>query len=189
MNGAVLIVDSDAAMAQRLHDQLAGLGHTLEVALHGGDALMLASLSRPDVVVLDTDLCDRSGLEVMRELHELDRSIEVVLLGGSDDDASGRAAVKAGAFDYLRKPVGVDALARAVAIAVAASHRSRPAVVVPFRNEHRVTPATPSDAAEQTCAVCNELIPDLTRAVAYKRTLFHPECWRERRRRRADASR
>jgi len=189
MNGAILIVDSDAAMAQRLHDQLADLGHAIEVALHGGDALMLASLSRPDVVVLDIDLCDRSGLEVMRELHEFDKSIEVVLLGGSHDDAAGRAALKAGAFDYLHKPVGVDALSRAVAIAVAASQGSRPGVVVPFRSEPRVTPATPAEAEEQACAACKQLVPDLTRAVAYKRALFHPECWRERRRRRADTSR
>ena len=63
MSGAILIVESDAALAQSLHDGLAGLGYTVELALHGGDGLMLASLSRPDVVILDADLCDRTAIE------------------------------------------------------------------------------------------------------------------------------
>ena len=184
MSGAILIVESDAALAQSLHDGLAGLGYTVELALHGGDGLMLASLSRPDVVVLDVDLCDRTGLEVMRQLHELDKSIAVVMLGDSGDDASGRVALKAGAFDYLTKLIDAHDLAHAVARAAAAGQGSRPGVVVPFRNE-RVSPATPSDTTGQPCAACDQVVPDLTRAVAYKRALFHPECWLQRRKQRA----
>ncbi len=172
MSGAILIVESDAALAQSLHDGLAGLGYTVELALHGGDGLMLASLSRPDVVILDVELCDRTGLEVMRQLHELDTSIAVVMLGDSGDGPARRVALKAGAFDYLRKPVEADDLARAVA---AASQGSCPGVVVPFRNERRTS--TPFDGPGQPCAACDQVIPDLARAVGYKRALFHPECW------------
>lgn len=182
MSGAILIVESDAALAQSLHDGLAGLGYTVELALHGGDGLMLASLSRPDVVILDADLCDRTGLEVMRQLHELDKSIAVVMLGDSGGDAARREALKAGAFDYLRKPVEAADLAHAVA---AASQGSRPGVVVPFRNERRASPAAPFDASGQPCAACGQAIPDLSRAVGYKRALFHPECWLQRRKQRA----
>jgi two-component system response regulator RegA len=180
MSGAILIVESDAALAQSLHDGLASLGYTVELALHGGDGLMLASLSRPDVVILDADLCDRTGLEVMCQLHELDKSIAVVMLGDSGGDAARRVALKAGAIDYLRKPVEADDLAHAVA---AASQGSRPGVVVPFRNERRA--AAPFDASGQPCAACGQAIPDPSRAVGYKRALFHPECWLQRRNQRA----
>src|SRR5437016_13278786 len=92
MSGAILIVESDAALAQSLHDGHAGLGYTVELALHGGDGLMLASLSRPDVVILDVELCDRTGLEVMRQLHELDTSIAVVMLSDSGDGPARRSS-------------------------------------------------------------------------------------------------
>jgi len=181
MSGAILIVESDAALAQSLHDGLAALGYTVELALHGGDGLMLASLSRPDVVILDVDLCDRPGLEVMHQLHAIDTSIAVIMLDDSADDAARRVALKAGAFDSLRKPVEADELARVVA---AASEGSRPGVVVPFRNERRPSTAAPFDSPEQPCAACNQAISDLSRAVGYKRALFHPECWLQRRKQR-----
>jgi DNA-binding response OmpR family regulator len=182
MSGAILIVESDAALAQSLHDGLAALGYTVELALHGGDGLMLASLSRPDVVILDVDLCDRPGLEVMHQLHAIDASIAVIMLDDSADDAARRVALKAGAFDSLRKPVEAGELARVVA---AASEGSRPGVVVPFRNERRPSTAAPFDSPEQPCAACNQAISDLSRAVGYKRALFHPECWLQRRKQRA----
>src|SRR5437867_11437435 len=116
---------------------------------------MLASLSRPNVVILDVELCDRTGLEVMRQLHELDTSIAVVMLGDSGDGTARRVALKAGAFDYLRKPVEADDLARAVA---AASQGSCPRVVVPFRHERRT--ATPCDAPGRPCSACDQAIPD-----------------------------
>src|SRR5207245_9505154 len=134
MSGAILIVESDAALAQSLHDGLAGLGYTVELALHGGDGLMLASLSRPDVVILDVELCDRTGPEVMRQLHELDTSSAVVMLGDSGDGTARRVALKAGAFAHLRQPVEADAPARP---ASAASERSWRGVSVPLPTQRR----------------------------------------------------
>jgi DNA-binding response OmpR family regulator len=184
MTGAILIVDSDPALAQWLHDRLAEFGHAVEVALHGGDALMLASLVRPDAVMMDADLCDRSGLDVLRELKELDASIAVVLLSAAVDQAFMRSARRLGALECLQKPVDLGVLRSAATLAVAAGRQHSPdAVVVPFRSDG-TTPATPFDGAEQLCAACRAPVADLTRAVAYKRAVFHPECWLARRRQR-----
>src|SRR2546430_1999303 len=162
MSGAILIVESDAALAQSLHDGLAGLGYTVELALHGGDGLMLASLSRPDVVILDADLCDRTGLEVMRQLHELDKSIAVVMLGDSGGDAARREALKAGAFDYLRKPVEAADLAHAGA---AAGPGARPGVVVSVCHERRGWPAAAVRAVGETRGARRRAVARISRGV------------------------
>lgn len=65
----------------------------------------LFSTTRPDAVILDVLLPDRTGLEVFRELHRLDPKVPVILItaGGTSDTAI--EAMKLGAFDYLLKPL------------------------------------------------------------------------------------
>lgn len=63
------------------------------------------ALSRPDAVILDVLLPDRTGLDVFGEMHRIDPKVPVVLItaGGTSDTAI--EAMKLGAFDYLLKPL------------------------------------------------------------------------------------
>ena len=136
--GSILIVDDEAAVAEMLRDIFLSEGYAVDRASNGGDALMLASLSRPDAVVLDMKLPDTTGAEVLARLRELDDSIPVLMLSGSDDEDLARALLKAGAMEYIRKPFDFDHLTRAASLAVEVGKgRARRGVVVPFDPERR----------------------------------------------------
>ena len=140
--GAILIVDDEPAVAEMLRDIFMAQGYAVDGASNGGDALMLASLSRPDAIILDIKLPDTTGAEVLARLQEFDASIPVVMLSGSDDEDQARALLKSGAMDYIRKPFQFDQLLQAVSLAVEVGKgRPRRGVVLPFHPDRRRRPA------------------------------------------------
>lgn len=144
--GSVLIVDDEPAVAEMLRDIFTAQGYAVDGASNGGDAVMLASLSRPDAVILDIKLPDTTGAEVLARLQELDASIPVVMLSGSDDEDLARSLLKAGAMDYIRKPFQFDQLLQAVSLAVEVGKgRPRRGVVLPFHPDRRRRPAPPAE--------------------------------------------
>jgi DNA-binding response OmpR family regulator len=143
--GSILIVDDEPAVAEMLRDIFVAQGYDVDGASNGGDAVMLASLSRPDAVILDIKLPDTTGAEVLARLHELDESIPVVMLSGSDDEDLARGLLKAGAMDYIRKPFQFDQLVQAVSLAVEVGKgRPRRGVVLPVHPDRRRRPVVPT---------------------------------------------
>src|SRR6266851_5425529 len=67
---------------------------------------------RPDVVVLDLQLPDRSGLEVFQEIKSLDPRRPVIFITAHGTTEAAIEAMKGGAFDYLVKPVDLDRLSQ-----------------------------------------------------------------------------
>ncbi|HEY8731169.1 MAG TPA: response regulator [Candidatus Limnocylindria bacterium] len=69
------------------------------------DALAQAEAERPDLVLLDIYLPDRSGLEVLRELHATGRpSVDVIAITAANDVETLRSALQGGVIHYLVKP-------------------------------------------------------------------------------------
>ena len=140
--GSILIVDDEPDIGTMLSDDLRVHGYRVDVAFHAGDAVMLASLDRPDAVILDLMLPEISGEQIFQNLQALDRSIAIVLLTGMADETVARALLRAGAFDYLRKPPDFERLHAAMALAVAAGReKTRPGTIVPFTSDRRTPPA------------------------------------------------
>ena len=76
-----------------------GVAHTAR------DALARADLEHPDLVLLDIYLPDRSGLEVLRELHSTGRpSVDVIAITAANDVETLRSALQGGVMHYLVKP-------------------------------------------------------------------------------------
>jgi DNA-binding response OmpR family regulator len=136
--GSILIVDDEQAVAEMLRDIFEAQGYAVDCAGNGGDALMLASLNRPDAVILDMKLPDTTGADVLARIRSLDDSIPVVMLSGGDDADMARALLKAGAIDYLSKPFQFDQLTQTIALAVEVGRgRPRRGVVLPFHPDRR----------------------------------------------------
>jgi len=102
-----LIVDDDFRVAEihrgfieRLPSfSVVGIAHTAR------DALARAEHDRPDLVLLDIYLPDRSGLEVLRELHSTGRpSVDVIAITAANDVETLRSALQGGVVHYLVKP-------------------------------------------------------------------------------------
>jgi two-component system response regulator RegA len=69
---------------------------------------MLARDNRPEFAVLDMRLSEGSGLELLKTLRDLRPDIRIVIVTGYGNIATAVAAIKAGAADYLAKPVDAD---------------------------------------------------------------------------------
>ena len=140
--GSILIVDDEPDIGAMLAADFRPRGYKVDVAQHAGDAVMLATLERPDAVILDLMLPEISGEEIFHQLRTLDPSIAIVLLTGMADETLARALLRAGAFDYLRKPPDFDRLHAAIAVAVTAGRaRTRAGTIVPLASERWTAPA------------------------------------------------
>jgi DNA-binding response OmpR family regulator len=108
---------------------------------------MLASLERPDAVILDLMLPEISGEQIFHKLRALDDSIAIVMLTGMADESVARGLLRAGAFDYLSNPPDFQRLYAAMALAMAAGRgKSRPGTVVPFLSDRPTPPIAPVGA-------------------------------------------
>lgn len=108
----VLVVDDDFRVAS-VHASYASSVEGFEVvavAHTAADALRAVDELRPDLVLLDNYLPDRSGLEMCAQLAGAACDVMMITADGSAESV--RAALSAGAVNYLLKPFGVDQLVR-----------------------------------------------------------------------------
>ena len=110
----VLVVDDDASARAALVRLLEQDGYSVESAESGAKALVLASERAPDVVVTDFKMPEMDGVVLLGKLKEQDRQLPVILATSFSDVASAIAAMRAGAEDYLTKPIDMDALEVAI---------------------------------------------------------------------------
>lgn len=120
MTGLVRLVDDDedlrAAQVQTL--QMAGF----QVQGFGLAAEALKGVTRdfPGVILSDVRMPGMDGLQLFGHLHGIDPDLPVILLTGHGDVPMAVAALKAGAYDFLTKPVGRDVLLAALNRALSA---------------------------------------------------------------------
>jgi DNA-binding NtrC family response regulator len=107
---SVLIIDDERVLAGAMHDYLARHGFEPIVAGSGEEGLELFRASETDLVVLDYRLPGADGVAVLRELKGLAPHVEVVLLTAHGTVKTAVDAMRAGAFDYLTKPVDLEEL-------------------------------------------------------------------------------
>ncbi|MFY9252123.1 MAG: sigma-54 dependent transcriptional regulator [Fuerstiella sp.] len=100
---------------------------TAETAAQGVQAV---AEDRPDVIVLDLNLPDGSGLECFERIKEIDRRIPVIFITGHGTVESAIEATKQGAFDYLFKPLELPELKELVAKAIRLSEMVKTTPVV-----------------------------------------------------------
>jgi two-component system response regulator ResD len=100
---SVLVVDDEPTITHVVSRYLERAGYATRVAGDGAEALRLAAIERPDLVVLDLMLPGLDGLEVMRRLQERER-VSVILLTAKGEAADRIAGLRQGADDYVVKP-------------------------------------------------------------------------------------
>jgi FixJ family two-component response regulator len=124
VRSVVFVVDDDSRVRDALTTLLASAG--LEVAAFASATAFLEA-DKPDApacLLLDLDLPDISGLELQKELLER-QAPPIVFLTGHGDIPSSVKAMKAGAVEFLSKPVGDDELLRAIDAAIAVDRTAR----------------------------------------------------------------
>jgi DNA-binding response OmpR family regulator len=117
-SATVLVVDDEPTIVEVVGSYLERAGFAVERAMDGPEALRLAELHRPDLVVLDLMLPGLDGLEVMRRLHERPgKRVAVILLTARGEANDRLVGLRHGADDYVVKPFSpAELVARAEAV-------------------------------------------------------------------------
>ena len=126
MQGCVHIVDDDASFRTAMERRLKFAGY--EVATYASAEHLLDRLpseSVPGCVLVDVRMPGLSGPELQERLSELGATLPIIFLTGHPDIRATVCAIKAGADDFLTKPVTSDDLLKAIARAIAQHEVSR----------------------------------------------------------------
>jgi two-component system KDP operon response regulator KdpE len=102
----VLVVDDEPPIRRFLRTSLGAAGHHIVTAEDAAGALKSLAAEKPDLVILDLGLPDRSGLEVIADIRK-HSAVPIVVLSARDDERSKVEALDLGADDYLSKPFGM----------------------------------------------------------------------------------
>jgi DNA-binding NtrC family response regulator len=105
MLGRVLLVDDEPDQVALLRAMLTPLGMEVATAESTEQALQLFRRQPVDLVVTDLHLPGASGIDLIRQLREMDTPPAVVLITGEGSVSSAVEALKLGASDYLQKPI------------------------------------------------------------------------------------
>jgi len=106
----ILAIDDEPAMTEWLKILLEHAGYEVKTALIGTRGEELFKAWGPDAVVTDMVLPDMDGIELVRKLKQLNPESEVIVITGQGNIPRSVEAVKAGAFDFLEKPVDPERL-------------------------------------------------------------------------------
>lgn len=101
---SILVVDDEKNQREILETILSGEGYDVTTASSGEAAMKFVEARRFDLVLTDLKMTGMSGLELLKELTNFDKSIIVILLTAHGSVDSAVDALRLGAFDYLQKP-------------------------------------------------------------------------------------
>src|ERR1700733_749757 len=120
-NGRTILVSEDELEVRAyLEMALKCLGYTVELAQDGDEVLACLQTSRVDIsaVLLDIMMPNRDGMETLREIRKIDPALPVIIVSGASCTMNIVTAMKAGATDFLCKPVLHEDLQKALARAM-----------------------------------------------------------------------
>jgi len=127
----LLVIDDEESVRYSFHYVFEEDDVRVLSAGTGSEGLALLAEHVPDVVVLDLQLPDGSGLDFFREIRALDRKRPVIFMTAHGTTDAAIEAMKNGAFDYLVKPVDLDRLSQILGRAFEAAHLMRVPALLP----------------------------------------------------------
>lgn len=109
-NETILVVDDEPKLSRSLALILQRAGHVVTTAASAGEAMQLLQAGAYDLVFLDIKLPDQSGIHLLSQIRSLYPEMPVLMLTAHASLESAIEAVRAGARDYLLKPIDPQAI-------------------------------------------------------------------------------
>jgi DNA-binding NtrC family response regulator len=107
---AILLVDDDAAFRHVMSGELRRLGHDVQTASTGEEAIRVAEQLDPAVVLMDLRLPGMDGLSAMKAIRARNPAAEIIMLTGNGTIDTAIESIRVGAFDYVIKPCPLEEL-------------------------------------------------------------------------------
>jgi two-component system, LuxR family, response regulator FixJ len=140
----ILVADDDASVCDALTYLLTPGGFRVTSFGEGASLLAAARARAPACIILDVQLPDRSGLEVLRELNAPDYPAPIIVISGHCDIPMAVDAIKHGALDLIEKPFAPETMLARVREAVNGWRRRMdaggPSLPPTFPGRHLLTP-------------------------------------------------
>lgn len=141
----VIIVDDDASVREALSELIASAGFRSVGFSSTRDLLDADLLDQPGCLILDVRMPGASGLDLQHVLSQSGNPKPIIFLTGHGDIPMTVQAMKAGAVDFLTKPVRDQTLLDAVAAGIAMDARRRTDAAIVKRNVDRLQTLTPRE--------------------------------------------
>ncbi len=106
----ILFADDDATLRHVVKDQLAPLGYVLDEADTGDTAVEMLSRGDYDILLLDINMPGKSGIDVLKVIHDRALKCRVIMLTGRVGFAIATESLKLGAVEYITKPFTMEYL-------------------------------------------------------------------------------
>ena len=106
----ILIVEDGQSQREMLNDFLAREGHIVATAENGDEAIRSVQDGLHDLLLLDYKMPGKNGLEVLQEVKQINPEIDVIMMTAYGTIEIAVEAMKAGAIDYITKPIELDDL-------------------------------------------------------------------------------
>jgi FixJ family two-component response regulator len=144
-DGIVYVVDDEPSIRQAMSSVIRSLGLRVETFGTAKEFLAHQRADQPSCVVLDVQLPDGSGLELHRALDAMDIPIPVIFITGQGTIPMSVRAMKAGALEFLTKPVRDEDLVGAIQVALERDRAWRGARVELEDIRRRIESLTPRE--------------------------------------------
>ncbi|MFH0734124.1 MAG: sigma-54 dependent transcriptional regulator [bacterium] len=112
MKPRILIIDDDNLICLSLKKILVKLDYDVEICMDGGKVFNIIEIANPDIILLDIYLTSHNGLDILKDLQKKYFDIPVVMITAYSDVRIAVSAMKAGAYDFLLKPIDLEQLNR-----------------------------------------------------------------------------
>ncbi len=120
--GRIVVVDDDESLRRVTQFQLEQAGYEVTTAASGAQALHVLQLSPRDLVITDLKMPGLSGLELLRKIRADYPEVSVIIVTAFGTVETAVDAMKAGAYDYITKPVNSEELILIIERALAHQH-------------------------------------------------------------------
>ena len=118
----ILVVDDDPLHRWAMRKHLSSWGHEVLDAADGQSGVEAFAAHLPDLVLLDLQLPDQTGVDVLRQIRAIDPNSVVIMVTAHGGVQDAVAAFKLGLFDFLQKPLDFDALGVTLRYGLEARH-------------------------------------------------------------------
>jgi len=153
----LLVVDDESLILDSFRFAFPMPDYEVITATTGRQALDLFTVALPDVVVCDIKLPDMTGIDLFRKLHALDPKIPIILMTGHGTAGTAIDAMRAGAFEYVLKPLDPDTLIPLVESAAETSRLMRVPAQLPAGEHFGSVPVDSADILIGSCPAMQEV--------------------------------
>lgn len=124
--GRILVAEDEQSLNDLLQDALRMDGYETISAKHGLEALRLAREEKPDLVILDINMPQVDGFEVLERLRKENNNVPIIVLTARDQKDDKSIGFGLGADDFVTKPFGLEELLMRVAAVLRRSRNVKP---------------------------------------------------------------